>query len=457
LFIPKVEKLIGIEVYATNSPGIGGVIRHFTEDFIVEETLVNGSRAGLRPRESQVSGSPTIREPYLLCVLIKRNKDTFMALKAITQQLGIGTNYIHIAGIKDTKAITAQHITLKGVSTEEVRKVFVRDIEVYPVGLFHSPISSYYLFGNNFQVVIRNIRHSKSTIKKRIAKIVKNIEDIGGVPNFFGHQRFGTTRPITHLVGKALIQGDFKKAAMLFLVKSTPHEHPESRQARKQFWKTQDFKQALKDFPKKLYYERLMLKHLAKRDNDFIGAFRRLPKKLLVLFPQAYQSYLFNRFLSKRIGLGLPLSKAEVGDYVVKLDPSGLPITQTYMVASHETLSHINAGVETGKMRLAIPLLGFKQKFPQGIQGEIEKQILDEESILPENFKVKGMPELSLKGGMRMALTPLKDFSLNEILRDDANPLKWRTEVSFMLQRGSYATIFLREVMKTRNPIKSGF
>jgi tRNA pseudouridine13 synthase len=244
---------------------------------------------------------------------------------------------------------------------------------------------------------------------------------------------------------------------MLFLAKSTPNEHPESRQVRKQLWKTRDFKQALKDFPKKLYYERLMLKHLAKRDNDFMGAFRRLPKKLLILFPQAYQSYLFNRFLSRRISLGLPLSKAEVGDYVVKVDPSGLPITQNYMVASHETLSHINAEVETGKMRVAIPLLGFKQKLSQGTQGEIEKQILDEEGVFPENFKVKGMPELSLKGGVRTALTLLNDFSLDEILRDNTNPLKWKVQLSFMLQRGSYATIFLREIMKTSNPIKSGF
>ncbi|MGB9853568.1 MAG: tRNA pseudouridine(13) synthase TruD [Candidatus Bathyarchaeales archaeon] len=457
MFVPKIEKMIGIEVYATNSPGIGGTIRNFAEDFIVEEILVNGSKAGLQPQESQVSGFPTIMEPYLLCVLIKRNKDTFIALKAMAQQLGISADNVHIAGIKDAKAITAQHITLKGVSAEEVKKVFVKDVEIYPISFFHRPISSYYLLGNNFQVVIREIRHSKSTINERVIKIVKDIEDVGGVPNFFGHQRFGTTRPITHLVGKALIQGDFKKAAMLFLAKSTPHEHPESRQARKQLWKTQDFKQALKDFPKKLYYERLMLKHLTKKSNDFMGAFRRLPKKLLILFPQAYQSYLFNRFLSKRIGLGLPLNKAEVGDYVVKLDSSGLPITQACMVTSHETLPHINAEIETGRMRGAIPLLGFRQKLSQGIQGEIEKQILDKEGVLPGNFKVKGMPELSLKGGIRTTLTPLNDFSLNKILRDDANPSKWKSQVSFMLHRGSYATVFLREIMKTRNPIKSGF
>jgi tRNA pseudouridine13 synthase len=108
-------------------------------------------------------------------------------------------------------------------------------------------------------------------------------------------------------------------------------------------------------------------------------------------------------------------------------------------------------------MRVAIPLLGFKQKLSQGTQGENEKQILDEEGVFPENFKVKGMPELSLKGGVRTALTLLNDFSLDEILMDDTNPSKYKVQVSFMLQRGSYATIFLREIMKTRNPIKSGF
>ncbi|MEM2911055.1 MAG: tRNA pseudouridine(13) synthase TruD [Candidatus Bathyarchaeia archaeon] len=457
MLIPKVEKLIGIEVYATTSPGIGGVIRHFAEDFIVEEILVNGSKAELQKQENKVLGQPTLREPYLLCVLVKRNKDTFIALKAIAAQLGINVNNIHIAGIKDTKAVTAQHITLKNVSAEEIRKVYVSEVEVYPVSYFHTKLSAYYLLGNKFQVTIRKISCSRTRIQERITRTLEEIKSLGGVPNFFGHQRFGTTRPITHLVGKAIIQGDFKKAAMLFLAKSTFHEHPESRQARKQLWKTQNYKQALKDFPKNLYYERLMLKHLAKKGNDFIGAFRRLPKKLLILFPQAYQSYLFNKFLSKRIILGFPLNKAEVGDYLVKLDPSELPLAKSYTTADYETLSNINAEIKAGKMRLAITLLGFKQQLSQGAQGEIEKQILDEEGVSPGNFKVKEMPELSLKGGMRAALTPLKDFSLNKISGDEANPSKRKVQVGFMLQRGSYATIFLRELMKTRNPIKSGF
>ncbi|MEM2547224.1 MAG: tRNA pseudouridine(13) synthase TruD, partial [Candidatus Bathyarchaeia archaeon] len=167
--------------------------------------------------------------------------------------------------------------------------------------------------------------------------------------------------------------------------------------------------------------------------------------------------YLFNKFLSARIALGIGLNKAEVGDYVVKVEPSGLPATNINETACDATLSEINEAIKAGKKRLALPLVGFKQQLSKGIQGEIEKKVLDEEGISLESFRVKGMPELSMKGGLRTALTPLNNFQLNEITKDSTNPSKMEIKVSFMLHRGSYATIFLREVMKNRNPVKSGF
>jgi len=452
---------VGIEVYATRSLGIGGIIRQFVEDFVVEEVLVDGSKAEINQCEGYVKHeapiSSFIKNWYLRCVLVKRNWDTFLALGAVAEQLGISTRHIHIAGIKDAKAVTAQHITVEGVSAEDIQKVQVKDIKIRPIGYFYTKVSPYYLLGNNFHIVIRAINHPKSTIKKRITKTIEELETIGGVPNFFGHQRFGTTRPITHLVGRAIVKGNFRKAALLFLAKPSPHEHPESRKAREQLQATKDFKHALKNFPKKLHYERLMLKHLAQKPDDFIGAFRRLPAKLRELFPQAYQAYLFNKFLSKRIASGLPLNRAEVGDYVVNMEYSGLPLQSMSRAASLETLDKINDAIKTGRMRMAIPFVGFKQYPSQGVQGGIEKIILEEESVSPVDFKINAMPEISGRGGLRTAITPLKDFSLTELSGDSAKPSKHKAEVSFMLCRGSYATIVLREVMKPRNVIRAGF
>ncbi|MEM2970911.1 MAG: tRNA pseudouridine(13) synthase TruD [Candidatus Bathyarchaeia archaeon] len=459
VFVSKLEKLIGLEVYATKTLGVGGVIRQFVDDFVVEEILVDGSKAEISPTKAEHTAlrSSSVKNRFLLCVLVKRNWDTFLALKAIAEQLGVNPKNIDVAGIKDAKALIAQHITIGGATAETVKKVNVKDIEIRPVGYFRERLSSYYLFGNSFQITIRAISHSKSAIKKRIAQTMRELEALGGIPNFFGHQRFGVTRPITHLVGKSLMQGDLRKAVMLFLAKPSPNENPESRQARQQLCKSQNFKQALKSFPKQLRYERLMLKHLTKKPEDFAGAFKKLPAKLQRLFPQAYQSYLFNKFLSKRLANGIPLERAEVGDYVVNVQRNGLPMLTMYRVVKAETLAEINEAIKAGKMRLALPLVGFRQKPSQGVQGEIEKQILEEEGITPENFKIPFMPEISSKGELRTALTPIGNFQLKKVSDDQANPNKNKAKISFTLHRGSYATILLREIIKPCNPIKTRF
>ena len=244
---------------------------------------------------------------------------------------------------------------------------------------------------------------------------------------------------------------------MLFLAKSSPYENPESRRARKELRATHDFKHAAQSFPKHLRYERAMLRHLAERSDDFTGAFRRLPLKLQELFPQAYQSYLFNKFLSKRIANGLPLNRAEAGDYVMHVERTGLPTQAMSKIATAEKLAEINKAIKAGKMRLALPLVGIRQHTSQGVQGSIEKQILEEEGITPEDFKAKVMLQTAARGELRAATTPLNNFSLKEISQDPAKSPKRNINVDFRLYRGSYATITLRELMKTRNPTKTGF
>lgn len=449
-----------MEVYATRSRGIGGIIKSFPEDFIVEEVLVDGSKAEITPlrtRETKIFNLSATKTRHLLCLLVKRNWDNFLAIKAIAKQLGVSPTRIQIAGIKDAKALTAQYITVEGADAERLSKIKVNDIELHPVGYFGGEISPHLLLGNYFHIVIRAVRHPQSAVKARVEETIKEIEALGGIPNFFGHQRFGTVRPITHFVGKALIQGKFQKAAMLFLAKPSRYEHPESKLARETLMDTQDFKKALEFFPKNLRFERLMLEHLAKKPEDYVGAFRRLPNKLLKLFTQAYQAYLFNKFLSARIKSGLALNSACVGDYVVNVERNGLPMLRMRRVVDAGALAEVNASLKNGRLYLALPLIGFKQQPSRGIQGEMEKRILGEEGVSQENFKVKMIPEISSKGELRTATAPLRNFALDEISKDSANSSKNAVKLHFMLLRGSYATALLREIMKARNPVKAGF
>jgi len=458
LNVPEIDKQLGMEVYATKTEGVGGVIRDAVEDFVVEEVLVDGSKATIEgsPDKQVLGASPSPRR-YLLCVLVKRNWDTFITLKNIAKQLDLSQGQIHIAGIKDAKAVTAQHITLEDCSIEDAAKVNVKDIKIRPIGYVHEKLSSYYLLGNHFTIRVKAIEQPESTVAERIAEVAEEVDAVGGIPNFFGHQRFGTTRPITHLVGKALLEGAFEEAAMLFLAKPGVHEHPDSRNARTELQSTRDFKQALQNFPSQLRFERLMLRHLAENPSDFAGAFMRLPVKLQALFVQASQSYLFNRFLSERIKSGFSLNKAEVGDYVVNVERSGLPMVNVAKVATEETVSETNERLKAGKIRVALPLIGIKQKPSQGAMGEIERLILEEEDVRAESFRVNEISRVSGRGGLRAVLTPVQGFKLNGTSTSAPDQNGRHADLSFMLLRGSYATVFLREVMKPENPVKAGF
>lgn len=451
--VPTIEKQLGIETFVTKTRGIGGVIRQMPEDFTVEEVLVDGSKAELKPK---LRGQVTGEGRYLICLLVKRNWDTLLAARKIAKQLGISERRVRIAGIKDKKALTAQHISIENINLRQLRRIRVDDIHVYPLRYSPNMIFPHMSFGNTFHIAIRNISHSNAVVQERISDMVNELRVLGGIPNFFGHQRFGTIRPITHLVGKALAHDDLERAALLFLAESSPYEHPQSREARQRLQETRDFKEVINVFPRWLLYERLMLAHLVKHPKNFAGAFRRLPQRLCRLFLQAYQSYIFNRSLSQRLLRKIPINEPQLGDYVVKTDSHGLPI-RSYIKATHEKLEDLRKEVKKGEMYVAIPLIGFKQTSSEGLQGEIEHSILESEKITQANFYVSSAPEMSAAGDLRVTMTPIINLNTDKPVKDESNLRKKELRISFTLHRGCYATVALREFMKPRNMIKAGF
>jgi len=443
-----------MKTYVTQSPGVGGRIRQLLDDFVVEELLVDGSLAEV---SAQVEGwEPAGMGNYLICVLVKRRWDTFLAVREVAQRLRISQKRIRFAGIKDTKALTAQHISLQNVSSDSVAGVNIKDIRLYPQRFSKERMYSQLIKGNRFHITVRGIDHSASVIEERAKSVQDDIERVGGVPNFFGHQRFGTIRPNTHQIGKHLTRGDAEKAAMVFLAEPSVHEHPEAREARQQLQDTLDFGEALERFPRFLRYERFMLRHLSRYPSDYVGAFRTLPRRLRKLFVQGYQSYLFNRFLSERIRRGIPLNEPQIGDYTIKLDEHGLP-TEEYDQATEINIQAIEQSVKEGKMCVAAPLVGPNQPPSKGAQGEIEQKILEAENVTPQKFNIPFMPEATAEGRVRAILNPVWNLVQEEIVEDKENPGKQMMKLGFTLNRGSYATVVLREFMKPQDLIEAGY
>lgn len=456
LNISGIEVGIGIEVYASKTRGLGGVIRRSIEDFIVEEILLDGSKASVHPEENRAVLDEHGR--YLICILIKRGWDTLLAVEEIAKALSISPDRIGFAGIKDAEALTAQYISIGGMPAERLSCIRLENIHVKPLGFSNDDISSKKLFGNKFTITVKSIRLRESTVLRRIRRINDELADFGGVPNFFGHQRFGTVRPITHIVGRHIIRGDFESAVLTFLTFESPFENPRIRMLRREIIETMDFRRILKKFPGIFTYERLMLAHLSRSPNDFLGALNKLPLNLRKLLVQAYQSFLFNKILSERIKRGISLKEAHVGDYALELDGLGLPM-KNFIKVELSNISLINEKIKNGKMAVAIPLIGLKQQLSGGLQGEIEREILEKEGLKQEDFRNSHMIRVDISGGLRAALAKMIDFSF-EISEDKIEPLKSSVKFHFTLHKGGYATILLREFMKPstdRQLIKSGF
>src|SRR3972149_2703691 len=118
-------------------------------------------------------------------------------------------------------------------------------------------------------------------------------------------------------------------------------------------------------FQRKNGFKYVVWQQFSHQHRDFFAAFHRLPIKLCQLFIQAYQAYLFNRFLSQRIMHGLPLKKPRANEYRLTI----------------KSREHV-----------ALPLIGYRQGISGGLQGEIEKTLLEEEVVPPDKFKIPAMP-----------------------------------------------------------------
>jgi tRNA pseudouridine13 synthase len=150
------------------------------------------------------------------------------------------------------------------------------------------------------------------------------------------------------------------------------------------------------------------------------------------------------------------LNKAEVGDYVVGVEHSGLPLTTIAKNVTAKTLADVNEQITRGKLRVALPIIGVRQRLSQGVMGQIEKEVLAQEKVDLEKSRINSLKLVGGKGGLRTAVTPIRDFKLQNISAS-SDGRGCQAELSFMLLRGSYATVVLREIMKPNNPISSGF
>jgi tRNA pseudouridine13 synthase len=283
----KEKKQAGL-AFRSPTPGIGGTIKSCPEDFIVEEIGSDGTVFGVGFPVSR----PDENGRFVHFVLQKRNWTTAMAAREVANRLHANPRRVSFAGSKDKCAITTQLMSVEGADKGAVLNLDIRDIRINGAWSAKDKVRLGGLAGNRFAI---RVNEPEDDAGETVAKIYAELE--GGFPNYFGEQRFGTTANNTHIIGEALVRANHEEAAMEFLCGQGKETNEEARLAREELRTSRDFAAALKTFPRHLRLERMMLAHLAQRPDDFIGAFRSLPRQTLLLFVHAFQSHIFNLLL----------------------------------------------------------------------------------------------------------------------------------------------------------------
>ena len=415
------------------------------------EILVKWARQGSRgrKRKRKLSGKPTSGRENVLCVIKKQKVEHLACIKHLTSIIRCGTSDIGMGGIKDMFAVTSQFVTFRGVEPKRLRSsnslLVHKGIELGNFEWADKLLTTGNLQGNRFELVLRKIGYicgeKRTEVFKcqydQIEAAVRRVRSAGFI-NFFGEQRVGFAGNPEKVgvrsfeVGRAMLQGEYMAAIDLVMSgrQRNKGEWIESEEVRevRSLWKKSngDVTAVLKAMSKNsaMHREKQLLQGL-KRYNDPYRAICTLPYSVRLFWGNAYQSYVWNIVASerfKRYG-----SKVAVGDLYI--DDSG----------------NIFAVTEPSKIeieQIVLPLPGYQIVYPGNDIGQFYSELLQNDNIVFD----KGKPaESTAKGCYRRFIS----FATNiewECVKSK-NELVEEALFKFELQKGSYATMFMRELM----------
>ena len=191
---------------------------------------------------------------YSYFLLKKKKYNTEDALRYISERLHIDRRKINSCGNKDKIAITTQNISIENLEKAKRKDYDFNDISLKYLGQ-------------------GDLRLNLGSHKGIIVKDASEPKEVKEFLNLFGPQRFSKNN---HLVGKEIVKGNFEKAVSLILEGNGR-------------------------------YEEEMRLRMQEKPKDYVGALRLIPKKIMSLFINAYQSFLFNEMAKERTDEKLPL------------------------------------------------------------------------------------------------------------------------------------------------------
>ncbi len=156
-----------------DEPAISGAIRLRPDDFIVREIpLIDPDGEGA----------------HLWLEVEKRNANSNWVAGQIASAAGVHAREVGFAGMKDRNGVTSQwfSVSMQEASDSNWRNWEIPDATILQASRHGRKLRRGALRGNRFRIVVRKMRGDPGQLDERLKQVAA-----GGVPNYFGPQRFG--------------------------------------------------------------------------------------------------------------------------------------------------------------------------------------------------------------------------------------------------------------------------
>ena len=326
------------------------------------------------------------------------------------------------AGLKDRYSHSIQYLSIAGTGPAAITE---KNWRLTLAGMANEPVTRDAVSANRFTITLRSLDEAEVETALAALPQVRS----SGLANYYDEQRFGSGRSGQGFIGRRLLDGHYHGALKLLLATPSAADDSSARRRHEQalaHWG--DWREVAKLAPPEA---RPAVEHLTQRHSDFKGAVKLLPRPLLELFLNAYQSWLFNEILCALFRkLGIPTREVEYSQGKLAFYRTLLPDQLRYLD------------------KLEIPVPGPGAEFSSDRVAAITTEVLAREGLELEDMKlglrVRG---LYFKPYPRRALVRPGELRSRGPADDDLYPGKQKLELGFTLPPGSYATILVKRLL----------
>jgi tRNA pseudouridine13 synthase len=140
---------------------------------------------------------------HLVLLVRKKDMTTWEMLDVISNHIGIKRRDIGYAGLKDKHAMTMQYVSLPARHEEKLADFAHEKIKILSTTKHNNKIRIGHLKGNKFSLRFKKVLGVQQA---KLDSVLDWIE-ANGVPNYFGHQRFGMYGD-NWQEGQAIVRGE---------------------------------------------------------------------------------------------------------------------------------------------------------------------------------------------------------------------------------------------------------